>query len=96
MADVGSLMDCLQGIHQGLASLDILDKYDQIRRQKYYTVTDVVSSTNLKRLFLKPDEALVLDPGFRKIEEASRDPVTAKALFQVSTRPHVGTLQGLY
>lgn len=83
MADVGSLIDCLKGIHEGKASLKILDIYDEQRRQKYYTVTDVVSSTNLKRLFLPGDQALVVDVGLQRIYQASQDTATAKALFEV-------------
>lgn len=83
MADVGSLIDCLRGIHGGLASMHILDLYDQKRREKYYTVTDPVSTVNLKRLFLPGDDALMLDPGLQRIKEAMRDPITAKVLFEV-------------
>lgn len=83
MADIGCLVDCLQAIHEGLASTSILDMYDQQRRQKYHTVTDVVSTTNLKRLFLPGEDALLLDPGLRRIEQTSRDLAMAKELFEV-------------
>lgn len=83
MADVGSLVDCLEGIHGGLASMAILDLYDEKRRQKYYTVTDPVSTVNLKRLFLPGEDALMLDRGLQKMAETARDPVAAKALFEV-------------
>lgn len=63
--------------------MSILDKYDQQRRQKYHTVTDVVSTTNLKRLFLPGEDALLLDPGLQRFEQTSRDLAMAKELFEV-------------
>ena len=87
MADIGCLVDCLHAIHQGFASMSILDRYDEQRRQKYYTVTDTVSTSNLKRLFLPGDDALMLDIDLQRIEQASRDPATAKAYFEVGRQP---------
>ena len=85
MADVGSLVDCLRGINEGLADLTILDKFDQLRRQKYHTVTNPLSTVNLTRLFLPGEDALLMSPGLQKIDETSRDPDAAKAFIKVST-----------
>ncbi|EXJ67933.1 uncharacterized protein A1O5_08547 [Cladophialophora psammophila CBS 110553] len=93
IADIGSLVDCFQGIHEGRASINILNKYDQSRREKYYTVTDALSTANLKRLFLPGDDALMLDPGLQQIAEAARNPVTAKAYFQASDNLSVDMTQ---
>jgi len=50
-ADVGGLYDCLYGIYAGRADDSILDKYDEIRREKYNTLIDPISSGNLRRLW---------------------------------------------
>lgn len=55
--DVGNLYDCLIGIHEGKADASIFDKYDEVRRQKYNEVIDVVSSENLRLLFEDPDKS---------------------------------------
>ena len=39
------------GIYEGKANPDILDKYSEIRRQKYQEIVDVVSQDNIRRLF---------------------------------------------
>ncbi|TKA50063.1 hypothetical protein B0A55_12600, partial [Friedmanniomyces simplex] len=51
LADVGGLYDCLFGIYAGKADESILDKYDEIRREKYRTIIDPISSGNLRRLW---------------------------------------------
>jgi hypothetical protein len=83
MADVGSLVQCLRGIHQGLASIDILDKYDEKRREVYRTVTDPITMENLQRLLQEGKDALGNDAVLRAMDEASRDPVVAAALWKV-------------
>lgn len=50
-ADVGGLYDCLYGVYTGQADDSILDKYDEVRRQKYRDVIDPISSGNLRRLW---------------------------------------------
>lgn len=47
-ADVGGLYDCLYGIYTGQADDAILDKYDEIRREKYWSVIDPISTGDLK------------------------------------------------
>lgn len=55
ISDVGGLVDCLYGIYDGKADLDILDQYDRIRREVYKTITDPVSSRNLERIRQDPE-----------------------------------------
>ncbi|RVX69825.1 hypothetical protein B0A52_05659 [Exophiala mesophila] len=75
IADVGSLVDALQGIHEGKASLKILEVYDQTRREIYHKFIDPVSSANLERIWLDGSTALETDPGLQFIHAASQDPI---------------------
>ncbi|KKY35456.1 putative fad binding domain-containing protein [Diaporthe ampelina] len=50
MVDVGGLADCLIGIHRGLATEDILDKYDDVRRGIFQDVVDGITTMNLERI----------------------------------------------
>ena len=62
LVDIGGLYDCLIGIYEGKAHPDILDKYSEMRRQRYQEVTDVISQGNIRRLFDQdPDKALETD-----------------------------------
>jgi hypothetical protein len=46
-------------MYQGKADPTILDKYDEVRRQKYSEIVNPVSTANLKLLFEQdPDSAL--------------------------------------
>ena len=90
-ADVGGLYDCLYGIYSGQATDEILDKYSDIRRQKYNEVIDPISSGNLRRLwdpaaienddFIKAIRRAEVDKEFgRKMQEVSvprRHPLTS-------------------
>lgn len=79
IADIGSLVDCFYGIYDGKAGLDILDKYDEARRNIFHTVTDVVSTANLNRVRSDPDSLLNgSDPFFALLDAAKKDP----SLFQ--------------
>lgn len=84
MADMRCLLDCLDAIDHGLASTQILERYEEQRRQKYHMVTDVASKSNLKRLRLPGNDASMLDAGLHRLEQASRDLATAKAYLEVS------------
>jgi hypothetical protein len=75
-ADVGGLYDCLYGIYTGVADESILDKYDEIRREKYLTVIDPISSSNVKRLF-HPD-AIEQDPFIQMVKRAETDKAFAR------------------
>lgn len=62
IVDVGGLYDCLVGIWSGKADADILDVYDSVRREKYSSFVDPISSENLRRL-ANSDPETVLEPG---------------------------------
>ncbi|KAH6980743.1 hypothetical protein BKA56DRAFT_673223 [Ilyonectria sp. MPI-CAGE-AT-0026] len=75
IVDVGGLYDCLRGIYQNKADPSILDTYNDVRRQKYREIIDVVSSSNITRLFdLDPERALELDGFFQMVKRAETDP----------------------
>ena len=80
-ADVGGLYDCLYGIYSGQADDSILDKYDEIRREKYQNVIDPISSGNLRRLW---DPSSIEDDKFIKmIKRAETDKDFAREMQQV-------------
>lgn len=66
--DVGGLSDCLYGVWTGQANEEILDIYDEIRRQKYRDIVDPISSENLRRMYDSNPET-VLEPGKDKFLE---------------------------
>lgn len=51
IVDVGGLYDCLVGIHEGKADDSILDKYNDVRQQKWREISDPISCENLRRLW---------------------------------------------
>ena len=74
IADVGALQDALIGIHNGLADDNILDKYSDIRSEKYRTIVDPISSANFKRLWEKDPETTIAEDGFfALLRKASQD-----------------------
>ncbi|KAJ5385553.1 hypothetical protein N7517_003464 [Penicillium concentricum] len=77
LVDVGNLADCLVGIHQGLADEAILDRYSEVRRQKYEDIINVVSSINLQRMWRDPDTVVNDDPFFKELAKANTDPKIA-------------------
>ena len=81
-ADVGGLYDCLNGIYTGQADDSILDKYDEIRRQKYWEVIDTTSSSNLRRLW--DPEAIEDDSFIQAVKRAETDPDFAGKMGDVS------------
>ena len=87
LSDIGSLVDCFYGIHDGKADIGILDKYDEIRVSIYKNVIDVISSANLKRLWCDPDAIRHTDPFFEMMKKAATDPQIAEELKLVSTAP---------
>lgn len=90
IVDVGGLYDCLRGIYDNRAASSILDKYSEIRRQKYMDIVDTVSSTNLRRLFeLDPDHAIADDNFFQLAKKAETDPDFSRQLQNVSCRSNL-------
>lgn len=73
LVDAGNLFDCLYGIATGQADDSILDKYSEIRIQKYKEIIDPVSSSNIKRLWDASPEAIKADELFRAVERAKTD-----------------------
>lgn len=56
-----------------MADDSILDRYSQVRREKYFTIIDPVSSANLRRLTQNADVAMKEDDFFKmadKFEDA--------------------------
>lgn len=63
----------------------ILDKYNEVRRQKYLDIIDVVSSSNIRRLFgVDPEHALEQDYFFQMVKRAETDREYSKELQNVS------------
>jgi hypothetical protein len=85
LADIGSLVDCFYGIHDGKATTDILDKYDEVRRGIYHNIIDPVSSINLERLWKDPESIRETDPFFIMLRKAATDPKIAEQLQMVGS-----------
>ncbi|KAL2435615.1 FAD-dependent monooxygenase terC [Exophiala dermatitidis] len=74
IVDIGGLYDCLAGIYEGLADDSILDKYSEIRMQKYNDIINPISSDNIVRLFGQdPDKALENDEFLKMCKRAETD-----------------------
>lgn len=73
IVDVGGLSDCLIGIHRGVASEDILDKYDTVRREIYRNIVDKITTANFKRIMSDSEEALKSDPLLVACRQAEHD-----------------------
>ncbi|RFU29009.1 hypothetical protein B7463_g7319, partial [Scytalidium lignicola] len=79
IADIGGLYECLAGIHRGQADESILDKYDEIRRERYKNFVDPISTANFKRLWDQdPDKASENDEFFKVVQKAATDKEFAK------------------
>lgn len=78
---MGNLFDCLAGIYTGEVDDSILDKYSDIRRQKYNEIINPVSSENIVRLFGQdPDKALENDEFLKLCKRAEEDVEFSKQL----------------
>ncbi|KIW71019.1 hypothetical protein, variant [Phialophora macrospora] len=74
LVDIEGLYECLIGIYEGKADESILDKYSEIRRQKYQTIVDPISTENIKRLYTQdPDKALETDPFLKLLDDLKDD-----------------------
>ena len=80
ISDIGSLADCLLGMYDGRAGPQILDKYDQVRRAKYHSFTDPVSTSNLRRVRSNGDTILETDPFLQELVLMEQDPNTTVQL----------------
>lgn len=83
LVDVGNLSDCLVGIHKGLADETILDRYSEVRRQKYKDVVNPTSSANM-RLLWQDGETAEQDEFFRLLTKARNDPAITQEMATVS------------
>jgi 2-polyprenyl-6-methoxyphenol hydroxylase-like FAD-dependent oxidoreductase len=57
IADVGSLFDALVALKEGKADDSILDKYSQVRREKWAKIIDPMSRANFRRVCLDESES---------------------------------------
>ena len=74
IVDVGGLYDCLSGIYDNKVDDSILDKYSDIRREKYMTIVDPISSQKLIRLNGEnPDTALETDEFLKMCKRVETD-----------------------
>lgn len=73
VADIGSLIDCFYGMLNGRADIDILDKYDEMRRKIYDTHTNPSSTGNLKRMMRDADAVIADDPFVTNLAEHNED-----------------------
>lgn len=79
--DVGGLYDCLAGIYDNVADESILDLYSDIRREKYKTVIDPVSTENFKRVHAQDAETALENDEFLKLcQKAAKDQDFAKEM----------------
>jgi 2-polyprenyl-6-methoxyphenol hydroxylase-like FAD-dependent oxidoreductase len=83
LVDVGGLVECLADIQMGVADDNILSKYDKIRREKYQSVINPISSDNFLRVSATdPSKALVQDEFLMMVEKARTDKSTRDELDQ--------------
>lgn len=82
IVDVGGLADCLVGMHRGVATEEILDKWAGVRRGIYENVVNRITTANLERLMTHADEAVGKD-GFLKALRSASGPESAAMLANV-------------
>jgi hypothetical protein len=85
---VGSLYDALVGIDQGLADESILDKYSDIRRQKYQEIVDPMSTSNFRRLWEKDPETTIAEDDFFKILRMANEDEALLSQLREVRKPH--------
>lgn len=84
IVDVGGLYDCLVGIHEGKADDTILDKYNDIRRQKWFDFSDPISCENLRRLWKDPETIGDEDEFLLALKRTAVDPEFSDEFQKVS------------
>ena len=67
IADVTSLVDCLIGIDTNRADPSILDKYSDVRREKFYEIVNPISTENFRRLWDQDADTALENDEFLKI-----------------------------
>ena len=83
LVDVGNLFDCLYGIYTGRADENILDRYSEIRIQKYKEIIDPISSSNIRRLWDPSPDAIENEPFFQAVQRAQVDKEFAQQMQKV-------------
>ncbi len=92
LVDVEGLYQCLTGIHNNLADESILDQYNEIRRLKYQTLTNPMSSANIRLLFeSNPDTVLQDSEILKMVQKGEKDIEFTKQglLVSVGTATHL-------
>src|SRR3981189_1095494 len=70
MVDTGNLADCLIGMRDGKTDDNILDRWDEVRREKWHNVINPGSMANLRRLnTADPDIAVEKDEFFQLLKK---------------------------
>lgn len=64
--------------------MDILDKYDEMRRQIFNQITNVTSTSNFTRIMQDAEDIAEKDPFFQLLAKAREDPEVAAGLMKVS------------
>ncbi|KAL2428705.1 FAD-dependent monooxygenase terC [Exophiala dermatitidis] len=88
--DAGALADCLIGMYQGKADDSILDRYAEIRREKYMKYVDARSIKNMNRVSKSnPDTVLETDKFLGILQDLQGDGEATKAfLLKTSSIEH--------
>ncbi|TKA62055.1 hypothetical protein B0A55_12487, partial [Friedmanniomyces simplex] len=74
IVDVGALLQCFEGMHNGVADDSILDKYCEVQRRMWHDIINPVSTANIRRLHLQdPDKALEDDEILQLVRKSETD-----------------------
>jgi len=96
LVDTGNLADCLIGIEKGLTDDTILERWDEVRREKWHNIINPVSSANIRRLnTLDPDTAVDNDDFFKLLKRAEKDPSLFKSMADVFLVISSADIQGI-
>ena len=85
LCDVGGLYECPSGIYKSIADNSILDRYSEVRREKYITMVHPISTAIFKRLWEKtPNETIETGEFFWMLRKGEDDPTFSEKLTKVS------------
>ena len=92
--DSAGLAECFIGYYEGLATDSILDKYSEIRRQKYLKYVDERSRKNMNRLqatesfsIAETDKLLSIFKGFEGDPEATKEFLLVRLHLRAERQP---------
>jgi 2-polyprenyl-6-methoxyphenol hydroxylase-like FAD-dependent oxidoreductase len=81
IVDVGALVQCLEGIHYGLASDGILNVYCEVQRRKWHEIINPVSTANILRMMKQdPETAMEEDEVLKLVKKAETDEELSREL----------------